>query len=257
MPDEVKPLIDIREDEAFLGDKRDLEAALVHARPFAEKPIESREQNGELADAIRGIGDAISAAEENCSTAGRPYYLTHRRINADYKELLAKPKAAFEALKRKGLAFDQAERKREADDRRRDEEERQREAEKAAEEAQVAAELAAEEPTNPEARDLAAEAHGEAARAALATVPTPAPPPPKQARGAHGSLGHQVVVRHEVTDVSQLPAEHLTFNDKTIKAAIKGETAMAKAQERPVKTDLIPGVRIWTEEIPISRGRRG
>lgn len=250
---DVQPLVDIREDTTFLDHKHDVEAALIFARRFAtNEPFKTRQEAGEAADAIKDLSGARKAADAYRLERTAEWRASTDHVNSHCNELVSQAKAAEQALKRKGLAFKRAEEEREAKERREEEARRHREAEEKAEEAQAAAELAAEEPT-PEAQELVAETHQEAARAALATAPAPAPAAPKQVRGSFGALGSQTVVKHEVVDVSKLPPEHLTFNDKTIKAAIKGEKAMAKAEDRPVNLDLIPGVRIWTEEIGVSR----
>ncbi len=250
---EAQPLIAIHEDPTFLDDKRDIEAALIFARRFATKePFKTREDAGKAADAIKDLSGARKAADAHRLERTAVWRASTDHVNSNYNELVSQAGAAEQALKRKVLAFRRAEEERIAKERREEEARLHREAEEKAEEAQAAAELAAEEPT-PEAQELVAETHQEAARAAVATTPAPAPALPKQVRGSFGSLGSQTLVKHEVVDVSKLPPEHTTFNDKTIKAAIKGEKAMAKAEGRPINLELIPGVRIWTEESGISR----
>jgi hypothetical protein len=249
----VTPLIDVREDDTFLDDQRDVKAALIAARRFAtDKPFKDRQEAGEAADAIGGLKAIFDATEDHRKELTAPWRLSTEHVNSHYKELTAPAKAAIEALKRKTLAFQQAERARVAREQREEQERLDREAEQKAEEAQAAAELAAEEPDSSEAKQLHAEAHQEAARAAVAQAPAVAPP--KQVRGSFGKLGLRTEYRHSVSDVSALPDEFKIANDKAIKAAIKGERAMAKAQGRAFNLDLIPGVQITPEEIPVGGG---
>jgi hypothetical protein len=248
---EVEPLIDVKQEDSFLTDERDVKAALIHVRRFAsQEPITSWEQAGEVADAIKDLRLIISAAEERRKTTNAPYEATARQNNAHYKELLAQPNAAVTRLKEKAATFKEAEAERERQHQREAQERLDREAEERAAEAQAAAERAAREPSQ-EAKQAAAEAHAEAARAATAiSAPIESP---KQVRGSFGAVGTRTDYRFVVTDASAIPPEFLTVNEKALKAAIKGERAMAKAQERPFNLELIPGVTITPKEIPVSR----
>lgn len=249
MPD-TELLINVLEDDRFLDNKRDLEAAEIYARDYVkDEPIEGEEEAGKVADAISDLMTALDRAEEDRRATTQAWWDSKKHVDSNYKELEKKPEAALAFLKRRALAFKQARERRIAREQREAQEKLDREAEAKAEEAQAAAELAAEEPDNPEARQLHAQAHHEAAAAAVATAPTP--PPPRQVRGSFGKLGARAVYRHTVTDVTALPPECITWNDKAIKALIKGEAALAKAQERPFNLDLIPGVVIVAEEIPV------
>ena len=250
---EVEVLVNVRELYMFQEDTREVEAALIHARRFATaEPIKNRQEAGELADAIRGLNITRKAAEERKLKATAPYRATTAAFNAEYKELLSTIDAAEAALKRKGVAFVQAERKRVADEQRAEKERIEKEAEAKAADAQAAAELAEDEPENPEAQKLAGEAHRDAAEAAVVPPPRETAPP-KQLRGDFGGLGTTISYKHEVVDQSLLPREYLTVNGKAVKAAINGERAMAKAQGRDFNLQLVPGVRIWPDESGVSR----
>ncbi len=251
MPEHA-PLLDVKQDEAFLVDERDLKAALVHVRRFATTDrISTWEEAGEVADAIKDLRIVISAAEEHRKSTNGPYEATKAHVNSHYKELLAQPEAAVAKLKERVAVFKKAEEEAEQKRRREAQERLDREAEERAAAAQAAAERAAGEPTSQEARQAAADAHTEAARAATAKV---APvEQPKQVRGNFGALGTRTDYRFSVTDRNAVPSEFLTVNEKAVKVAIKGERAMAKAQERPFNLELIPGVTITPEEVPVSR----
>ena len=249
---EAKPLIEVKQDETFLTDERDVKAALVHVRQFAStEPIGSWEEAREVADAIKDLRLTVKAAEEHRKGIKAPYEATEEHIDGHYKELLAQPNAAIQRLKQKAGAFKRAEDESERERQRKEQERLDREAEEAAAAAQKAAEKVAEDPTDQEARQEAANAHSAAATAAVATA---APVnPPKQVRGSFGAIGLRTTYQHEVVDVSVLPAEHMMANDKSIKAAIQGELALAKAQKRPVNLDLIPGVKIVAVGGEVSR----
>jgi hypothetical protein len=247
-----EPLIDVKSEETFLSDKRDITAALVHVRRFAgADPIKSWEEAGEVADAIKDLRLAVKAADDQRKTTNAPYEATTTHVNGQYKELLTQPNAAIAALKKKAVVF-KARKEAEEKERQRKEQERlDREAEERAAEAQKAAEVALCAVANQEAKQKAAEAHAAAAQAATATA---APlSPPKQVRGSFGAVGTRTEYDFEVTDPAALEREFLIFNEKAAKAAIKGERAMAKAQERPFNLQLIPGVTITPKEIDVSR----
>lgn len=253
MADRVEPLVNPRELPTFLADERDVKAALIYARPFAkEEPIKDRGEAGQVSDAIKALKDSLKAIDARRLEATKPYRATVDAFNSEYFELGSPSRAAIKALERRALNFANEERAQIAAHRKAEEERVNEEAEAKAADAQAAAELAEAEPENPEAQQLAGEAHQQAAAAAVATPPPPVDPP-KQLRGDFSSLGSLVNYKHEVVDFSQLPEEHKAPNDKTLKAAIKGEKAMAKAQGREFNLQLIPGVRIWPVESGVSR----
>lgn len=255
MPEQVEALIEVRESERFLGDKRDIEAALIHARRFGQSPeYKDRAEANAGADALRALKDVVKAADEGRRELKAPYEATGRHIDGHYKEAVAPAKAAIDALNQKGIRFIQRERREREEERRVEEERLAKEAEEKAAQAQATAEAAEVEPQNPDAQRAAAEAHGAAAAAAVAT-PTEKVHP-KQLRGDISSFGTSTRLEWEVTDLSELPTEHLTFNKKSIEAAVKAEKALAKAQDREVNLQCIPGVRIWPVEKGISRGPR-
>jgi hypothetical protein len=253
--DQVESLIDVREDEQFLGDKRDVEAALIYARRFGQgEEYKDRGEANAGADALKGLKDIVKGAENRRKEIKAPYKATGDHIDGHYKEMLAVAKAAIPALDEKGVRFLQRERKeREAEEKA----ERDRLAKEAEEKAAAAAEAARKaeaECENFEAQRAAAEAHKAAAAAAVAT-PTEKKHP-KQLRGDVAAFGTSQTLEWEVTDLSQLAEEDLTFNKKSIDAKVKAEKALAKAQDRPVNLQCLPGVRIWIKETGVSRGPR-
>jgi hypothetical protein len=244
---------EVRELEVFLQDKRDVEAALIHARRFAtKKPFADRKEAGEAADAIKVLNQTVKAADEHRLEATKTWRTNTDTVNTEYGELLSTIKtAAIPALKRKGLDFQKTERERIAAEHKAEQERIDKEAEEKAADSQAAAELVAAEPDNPDAKELAAEAFSEAAKAAVATAPAPMPAP-KNLRGDYGALGSYTVWKFEVTDAALVPREHLAVNEKSIGAAVKAEKVMAKAQGRPFSLE-IPGVHIFPDEIGVSR----
>jgi len=246
-----EPLVDVKTEQTFLTVERDVKAALIHVRRFSgTEPIKSWDEAGEVADAVKGLRLVTDAAEEQRKATNRPYEATVSHVNGHYKELLAQPNAAVATLKKKAAGFKAAEEERERERRRQEQEQLDREAEKAAAEAQEAAEKAAREDSQ-EAKAAAAESHRAAANAATATA-APANPP-KQVRGSFGAVGTRTDYQFSVSDQSAVPSEFLTVNEKAVKAAIKGERAMAKAQERPFNLGLVPGVTITPREVEVSR----
>jgi hypothetical protein len=247
--EQVKPLLDVKQDEQFLADERDVKAALIYARPFGKaEPCKNRQEANQIADAVKGLKDAKKAAETHKLEVTKPYRLTTEAVNTEYKELLSTLDAAVTGLTNKALAFDRAEKKRIAEERKAEEDRLAKEAEEKAEAAQKAAEAANAKPQSAEAQQQAAEAHREAAEAAVAT-----PPPrvePKGLRGDFARLSPVTDYDHEVVDFAALPEDHKQPNEKSLKAAVKAEKAMAKAQGREFNLQLIPGVRIW----PVDRG---
>jgi hypothetical protein len=251
MPEQVEPLVNIKEHEVFLEDKTSVEKALDFARRFASgEPFKDRQEAGEAADAIKGLNNVRRDAEARKLQITAPWRASTNAVNVEYKELLSSIGAAEGALKQKGLAFKKAEEARVEEQRRAEQREIDRKAEEAAQEAQEAAELAAQENT-PEMRDLAAEAREQAAVAAVATPPRPVDPP-KQVRGGFASLGSRTAWKFEVTDSALVPAQHKIVDPRSLKAAVDAEARAAKAEHRDFKLE-IPGVRIYPEEIAISR----
>ena len=252
MPDAPLTAEQIRELPTFQEHKRDVEAALIHARRFASpEPFRDRIEAGEAADAINVLNQAAKAADARRLEVTKPWRESTETANAQWGELLSPVKAAVAALKRKGLQFKAAERAALEAERKAEQERLDREAEEKAADSQAAAELAAAEPENPEAKQLAAEAFADAAQAATATADAPRPAP-KQVRGDYGALGSYTVWKFEVIDPAAVPREHLQVNEKSIRAAVKAEQQMAKAQERPFDLS-IDGVRIYPEEVAVSR----
>ncbi len=246
-----EPLIDIKAEEAFLSDERDIKAALVHVRRFAgTDPIKTWQEAGEVADAIKDLRLVVKAAEDQRKVTNAPYEATVTHNNGHYKELLTQPLAAIAALKKKAVDFKIAKEVEERERQGKEQERLDREAEARAAEAQKAAEAAAKEASE-EAKQKAAEAHAAAARAATATAAPPTPP--KQVRGSFGAIGTRTEYTHTVTDASKLDPDLTMPNDKAIKAKINGERQMAKAQNRPFNLDLIPGVTITPKEVPVNR----
>jgi hypothetical protein len=251
MPNQVEPLIDVKESEVFLEDKASVEKALEYARRFASgEPFKDRQEAGEAADAIKGLNNVRRDAEERKLQLTAPWRASTNAVNAEYKELLSSIAAAEGALKQKGLAFKKAEEARLAEQRRQEQAELDRKAEEAAKEAQAAAEVAAED-EDPELQKLADETRQQAAAAAVAAPPRPVAPP-KQVRGGFASLGSRTVWKFEVIDEGQVPERHKVIDPRSLKAEVDAEARASKAGAREFKLE-IPGVRIFPEEIAISR----
>lgn len=262
---ESTPLIDVREDETFLGDERDVKAALVASRRFAqgenvtpETPFASVEEANEAADAIQGLKLVINGANEHRLSITAPFRAATELVNGQYKELLSTADTAVGVLTKRALATKRERDRREAEAERERREQLQRREEEAAAKAAETARKAEADPTDPAAAQEAAEARRRAASAAAATARREAgqDAKPKQLRGSFASLGSVTDYKWDVFDRSALPAEHTIENKKSIEAAVKAEKAIAKAQGREFNLQLIPGVRIWPEERGASRGPR-
>jgi hypothetical protein len=251
VPEQVEPLINVKEHDVFLEDKASVERALHFAQRFASgEPFKDRQEAGEAADAIKGLNNVGRDADEHKKAITAQWRASTAAVNTEYKELLSSVDAAEQALKQKGLAYKRAEEARVAEERRAEQAELDRKAEAAAQEAQEAAELAAQD-DSAEMRDLAAEAREQAATAAVATPPRPVDPP-KQVRGGFASLGSRTSWKFEVIDSAAVPAQHRIVDPRSLKAAVDAEARAAKAEHRDFKLE-IPGVRIYPEEIAISR----
>lgn len=242
----------VRKIDEFLEDEREVKAALIHARRFAKpQPFADREEAGEAADAIKVLNGARKAAEARKLEVTAEWRANTAAVNAEYKELLSTVGVAESVLKKKGLAFQKAERDAIEAARKAEQERLDKEAEQKAADSQAAAELVTAEPDNPEAKELANEAFQEAAKAAVAVAPEPMAPP-KNLRGGYGALGSYVKWKFEVTDPVAVPLEHMVPNEKSIRTAVNAEAQMSKAQGRPFTLE-IPGVRIYPDEIGVSR----
>ena len=245
------PLINVRELETFREDQGTVERALVRARQFAKpEPFKSREEAGEAADSIKELANARKDAEARKLAITAEWRASTAAVNTEYKELLSPIVAAEQALKQKGLAFKKAEEARAVEARRQEEKRRNEEAEDKVREAQEAAELAAED-DDPELQKLADETRQDAAAASVAP-PAPLIAPPKQMRGSFAALGSRTVWRFEVTDAAQVPDAYKVVNEASVKAALNAEASTAKAENRDFNLE-IPGVRIYSEEIAVSR----
>jgi hypothetical protein len=262
---EPKPLIDVREDETFLGDERDVKAALIAARRFAQgdnvtpdTPFASVEEGNEAADAIQSLKQIIKGANDHRLAITEPFRATTELVNGQYKELLSTADTAVGVLTKRALATKRERDRREEEAERKRREELQRREEEAAAKAAETARRAEADPADVAAAREAAEARRRAAEAAAATARRESGQDarPKQLRGSTASLGSVTDYKWDVYDRSALPAEHTVENKKSIEAAVKAEKAMAKAQGREFNLQLIPGVRIWPEERGVSRGAR-
>jgi hypothetical protein len=152
MPDQqATPLIDVRAKERFRRAQRDLEAALIYARPFGQsEEFKDRAEANAAADALKGLKDHVKAAEETRKELKAPYKATGDHIDREYRELLSRPKAAIEALSGKGIRFVQRERRQQEEERKAEEERLAVEAEAKAEAAAEAARKAEADPQNAE-----------------------------------------------------------------------------------------------------------
>jgi flagellar biosynthesis GTPase FlhF len=250
--DQPAPLLNVKEHEDFLGDKRDVEAAEIYARRFAQA-----ETADEPADALMSLKDVVKAAEAHKLAITQPHRDTTKHVNDEYKELVAKPKAAIEVLTKRALATKRVEEVRVAEQERERKEELERLAEEEAERAQKAAEEAEAKPDDVEAQRKAAEANRSAGEATVkASDPKAgALAKPKQLRGSLASLGGAVTYKWDVVDLEALPDSLKTFDKKAIDEKVRVEKAVAKAEGRDFNLQLIDGVRIWTEERGVSRRR--
>jgi hypothetical protein len=252
---QVEPLIDVREEEQFLGDKRDVEAALIHARRFGQSPeYKDRGEANAGADALKALKDVKAAADKGRKKVKAPFEQTGKHIDGHYKEALSPVDAAIAALDAKGVRFLQRERKEREAEEKVERDRLNKEAEEKAAAAAEAAKKAEAERQNSEAQRAAAEAHNEAAIAAVAEPVQKKHP--KQLRGDLAAFGTNTKLNWKVTDLSQLAPEHLTYNKKSIDAAVKAEKALAKAQDRDVNLQCLSGVTIWIDESGVSRGPR-
>lgn len=237
--------------ESFQKDERDIKAALIHARRFAKaEPFADREEAGEAADAIKVLSKARKAADEHRLATTEVWRANSAVVNAQYKELDNAAAPAEGALKRKGVAFAKEEREAAEQKQREAQKRLDLEAEQKAADSAEAARLAAAEPDNPEAQELAAETFDEAVKAATVTAPVVAAP--KSLRGGYGALGSYVKWKCEVTDPTAIPAEHMIPNLKSLQAAVDAESKLSKAQDREFKLE-IPGLRIYPEDVAVSR----
>jgi len=255
MAEQVKPLIDVAEREEFQSDRD----AVAKVREFADSlagdtPFKTREEAGEAAEAIRSLRRVRTDAEKRKLEITAPHRATTDAVNHAYNELLSPVKAAEEALKQKGMAWKKAEEAKAQQAAREEAERRQKEAEDALADSAAAREIAEEEPENDEAKQLAEEAQREAAAKAAATGAVAPKPEAGRARGVGGATLHtRTEYRWEVTDLSQVPAEFLMIDPAKVKGAIDSEKAQVKAGAKPTFALSIPGVRIWPDEIPVSR----
>jgi hypothetical protein len=255
-----EPLV-VREHPVFLDDKRDVEAALIGARRFARDstadpsaPFATEQEAKDAADMVRDMKIILGAAEDHRKEIARPFLDMQRAIKADYDELLAQPKAAIQVLTKRALAT-----KKLIERRRQEEEEQRREAlRKREEEAAVkAAEAAARAEADPTDASVVAEAvqarENWAKVASIREARERGEVKPQPLRGEVATLSATVTYKWDVFDLEAVPREHLTFNKKSIDAAVKAERSLAKAQNREFNLQLIDGVRIWPVEGGMSR----
>lgn len=257
VPNAVEPLLDVRKHETFLADQAAVEAAYAQALRFStERPIQTREEAGEVADAITALKNARVDLEKHKLEITEEWRASTDHVNGHYKELKAKVEGSERALKDQALVFKRAEDAKVLEEKRQreaEEAEKHRKAEAAAQEAQEAAELARED-SSPEIQQLADETHRDAAAAAMATA-TPAPAihdAPKGLRGSHGAFTTRTVYKHTISDPGLVPDWAKTIDRAVIKARIDAEAKVAKAAGRDFDLE-IPGVRIYPEEIGVSR----
>lgn len=241
--------------EEFAARSEDLARALAAAEPLAkDEPFQTREEAGRASDAVRELGLAIKACDEARLSLTLPYRDTTKAINGPFNELMAQPKAAEAAIKNKGHAWNKA-RQAEAQEKARQEAERQqKEQEDAIADAQAARELVEEDPEDPEAQKLADEARQRAAAAAAAPAPAARTEEHRRVRGNVGAIGSRIQYKWEVEDKAVVIAEAPELVDvvaPSVKGRIDAEKATAKEQGRAFNLDLIPGIRIWADEIPV------
>lgn len=248
----VEPLINAREEEWFLRCQRDVEGALVHARPYSDEEIfKSRQTAIGAADVLKALKNAVKDTEEERKKAARPYRETDAAMKRETDEMLSQANAAIEVLTERGNDFLQREEE-EAKRQRREEQERlDRVAKEKAAAAQEAADAAEAAPQNPAALRAAAEARQEWAQASVATPTEKAQP--NKLRGDASTFGGYTNYDFEVVDFAALADEHKQPNKQSLRAAINAEKAVAKAQKRDFNLQLIPGVVIVPKRVGVSR----
>ncbi len=252
----AEALLDVKASDAFEREQEKVTRALAATRPLSgPEPIASAEEAGRVADAIRELANARTDVKNKRLAESADYRATTDAINATYNELSAPVEAAEEALKDKALAWQKAEEARAREEARREQERVDAEAEAKAKEAQEAAEVAAEDP---EFQEMADEARQEAAAAAVAPPVQPTPQP-KQVRGSLGKSGYRTVLNFDIEDESKVPDAFKVVSRDLLKAKIQTEARSAKAANRNFDLNrdfnfgLIPGVRIYAKDIPVSR----
>lgn len=252
MPDQVEPLVNVKEDKQFLADQEAIERALAAARRFAKKePFKDEQEAGEAADAIKAIANARIDAEKHKLERTAEWRATTGAFNAEYKELNGLAEGAERALKQKGVRFLQARKAAAAEKARQEQARLDKAAEDRANDAAEAAALAAAEPENEEAQELADEVRQEAAAAAQ-TTPAPPPPPPPGVRGGFAKLSGRKVYTWELDNLDEVPREFLMIDPAKVKGAIDSEKALVKAGGKPAFGLQIPGVTITVGETGVS-----
>lgn len=252
---EITPLVEVTKTDEFQKHKADVERVLEDARALAKnEPVKDAEEAGRIADTVNALAHARKAAQATRLSETAQYRATTDSINAGYNELCTPVEAAERALKDKGMAWQKAEQARAQEEARRRQAEIDAEAEAKAKEAQEAAELAAEanEEEKAEMQQLADESREEAAAAAVAP-PAQAAPVARQTRGAVGKLGSRTEYRFEIEDESQVPDWAKVVSRDAIKARISTEAKAIRGKQGATFDLKIPGVRIYTVDIPISR----
>lgn len=246
-------LIDPKIEERFVSIRDQVTKALESTRDLAkEAPIKDAEEAGRVADAVRELSNATGDLNKGRLAASADYRATTEAINHAWKEMETPALAALAALKDRGLAFQKAEEARAAEEARQRQAKIDAEAEQAAKDAADAAKLAEEEPDNPEAQEMADEIRQEAAAAAVAPPAQPVAPP-RQARGQIGRLGSRKAYRFEVSDEEAVPVRYKSVDRDLVKAKITAEAKAAKASGEPFNFAMIPGIRIYTVDVAVSR----
>lgn len=233
---EARPASYVHEMHDYLVAGKTAEAAVTAVRRI--QAVTDETTAAAASEALLSVSIAVKEIDNLRKSATAPYRHSTQTIDAEFKEMAAPLKGAEEALKKQLVDYQRERGKKIEEERRRQEEEAreaaeaQRKAEEEAAKAAEAARVAGEPPPPPP------------------PVPEPPPPPPPPTappRVRHsegGSVSMRKVRKFEVQDESLLPREYMVPSAVAIKRAVDdGETE-------------IPGVRIWTEEVPVARARR-
>lgn len=203
------------------------QGAVEKATEAARGAVEVRDEASaaRAAEVLTVVSKTVKTADKQRLEASAPYRRSSEVINQEFRELVAPLEAAEESLKAQFAAF-------------------QREQRRIAEEARVAAEKAAreaEEKARREAEEAAKAGEPEPPAPAPAPAPTPPQPPPRVRHTTSGSVSMREAWKYEIIDEVQLPREYLKPDPGAVQRAVKDGVRE------------IPGVKIWSEEVPTVR----
>lgn len=237
MSREARPASYVHEMPDYLSAGSTAEGAIAAVRSI--QVVVDEATAAAASEALVNASSAVKAIDNFRKNATAPYRNSTKTIDAEFKEMAAPLKGAEEALKKQLVDYQRERGKRIEEERRRQEEEVreaaeaqrkvEEEAAKAAEEARVAGEP--EPPPPPPAPE----------------PPPPPPPPAAPPRVRHseaGSVSMRTVRKFEVINEQELERQYLVPSAQIIKRAVDDGV------------EEIPGVRIWSEQVPVARARR-